>query len=92
VKLIPRQPAPAVRSDDNLGRGMEFALVTLLFLGAGYGLDRLFGTKPVFMIVLVLLALVGLFARMWFDYGQKMARHEADRAAHRTSPTSGSSS
>jgi F0F1-type ATP synthase assembly protein I len=80
VKLFPRQ-APAIRSDDNLGRGMDFALTMLLFLGIGYALDRWLDTRPVFMIVFVVLALVGNFARMWFDYGQKMDRHEADRAS-----------
>jgi len=68
---------------------MDFALVTLVFLGAGYGLDRWLDTQPVFMIILSIVALVGLFARMWFDYEKKMARHEADRVAQRTTTTTG---
>lgn len=88
MKLIPRQPVRPVRSDDNLGRGMDFALVTLLFLGVGYALDRWLDTEPVFMIILSIVALVGLFARMWFDYDKKMVRHEADRAAQRAAPSS----
>ena len=83
MKLLPRQPASSIRTDDNIGRGMDLALVTLLFLGVGYGLDRLFGTQPVFMIVFIVLALVGQFARMWFDYEKKMTEHEAERAAQR---------
>jgi ATP synthase protein I len=83
VKLLPRQPVRPVRSDDNVGRGMDFALVTLVFLGVGYGLDRWLGTRPVFMIILVVVSIVGQFARMWFDYEKKMRQHEADRAAQR---------
>jgi F0F1-type ATP synthase assembly protein I len=92
VKLIPRQPARPVRTDDNLGRGMDFALVTFVFLGAGWALDRWIGTRPLFMIVFVVVSLVGQFARMWFDYEKKMAQHEADRMQNRLAPTPGSDS
>ncbi len=86
LQLLPRQPKRPVRTDDNVGRGMDLALVTLLFLGAGYGLDRLFGTRPVLMIVFVVISLVGQFARMWFDYERKMTQLEAERAdVHRRS-------
>jgi ATP synthase protein I len=83
VKLLPRPKAP-IRTDDNIGRGMDFALVTLLFLGIGYGLDRLFGTRPILMIVFVTLALVGNFARMWVEYERSMTRLEAERARSRS--------
>ena len=56
MDLMPDKRANASTNDDGLGRGMEFAILVLLFLGIGYGLDRWFGTKPVFMIVLVVLA------------------------------------
>ena len=86
MKLVPRQPpARLTRLDANVGRGMEFALSTLVFLGVGYLLDRWLGTRPVFMILFVVLGLVGNFARIWFDYGRKMAQHEADRVAAMTS-------
>ena len=84
MKLLPKTPPKPLRSDDNVGRGMDFALTTLLFLGIGWALDRWLDTEPVFMIVFVTLALVGNFARMWFDYGQKMSRHEADRIERAT--------
>ena len=66
---------------------MDFALVTLLFLGVGYALDRWLGTRPVFMIILVVVSIVGQFVRMWFDYEKKMAQHEADRLAARLAET-----
>jgi len=62
---------------------MDFALVTLLFLGVGYALDRWLGTRPVFMIILVVVSIVGQFVRMWFDYEKKMTQHEADRVEQR---------
>jgi hypothetical protein len=78
VKLIPRKP---VNADDNVGRGMDLALVTLLFLGIGYGLDRWLGTQPVFMIGLVVFALVGQSISMWYRYNASMTILEEQRAA-----------
>jgi F0F1-type ATP synthase assembly protein I len=83
MDLIPKaskQPNPG----DGLGRGMEVALLVLLFLGIGYLLDRWLGTKPVFMIVMFVLALVGQFVSMKYGYDQRMkeleqAREEASR-------------
>jgi len=77
------KPPPTAKSatDDKLGIGIDVALVTLVFLGLGYVLDRWLDTKPIFMIVLVCLALVGEFVRFWYDYDSKMKVHEAERAA-----------
>jgi hypothetical protein len=87
VKLVPRTPKP-IRADDHLGKGMDLALVTLVFLGIGWGLDRWLGTQPLFMIVLVVLALVGQFVKLWYDYDAEMRRHEAERAARIHRPAS----
>jgi len=83
VKLIPRKP---INADDNLGRGMDMALVTLVFLGIGYVLDRSFDTKPVFMIGLVVFAVIGQFVKMWYAYDATMQRLEDER---RTGATAG---
>lgn len=82
MKLLPRKP---IDTDDTIGRGMDLALVTLVFLGIGYGLDRWLGTRPVFMISLVVFAVVGQFAAMWYRYDATMRNLEAERAsgAHR---------
>lgn len=61
---------------------MEFAILVLMFLGIGYFVDRLFGTKPVFMIVFVVIALIGQFASMWYSYDARMRQHEDDRRAN----------
>ena len=68
-------------TDDKIGKGIDVALVTLAFLGIGYGLDRWLGTKPLFMVVLVVLALIGEFLRFWYDYDARMKVLEAQRAA-----------
>jgi F0F1-type ATP synthase assembly protein I len=87
VKVLPHRhtAAPAEKADmatgQTLGRGMDFALVVLVFLGLGYALDRWLGTRPLFMIGLVLFATIGQFIKMYFEYTAEMKEHEAQRAA-----------
>ena len=52
MKVLPDQRTIAEhqQSGQTLGRGMDFALVVLVFLGIGYGLDRWLGTRPAFTI------------------------------------------
>ena len=82
VKLLPSQEkiAEAQRSGQTLGKGMDFALVVLVFLGIGWVLDRWLGTRPGFMIGLVLFAMVGQFIKLYYDYKASMEAHEAQRA------------
>jgi F0F1-type ATP synthase assembly protein I len=88
VKLIRR---PDFNPDDQLGRGMDLALVTLVFTGIGYGIDRWLDTQPVFTIGLLLVAVIGQFVSMRYKYEAAMQQHEAARreaaaAAPRRSP------
>ena len=80
MKVLPdqRKIAEAQQSGQTLGRGMDFALVVL---GIGYGLDRWLGTRPAFMVGLVVLSVVGQFIKMYFEYTATMQQHEAARAA-----------
>jgi F0F1-type ATP synthase assembly protein I len=78
VKLLPRT---AVTADSNVGRGIEFALGTALFLGIGYALDRWLGTQPVFIIGFFLLGVIGQSAAMYYRYNEAMTAHDAQRAA-----------
>ena len=81
MKLIPQKTrSDSTDSYDGIGRGMEFAVLVLMFLGIGYMLDRWFSTKPIFMIVFVLLALVGQFASMYYGYDERMKALEQIRA------------
>lgn len=74
-----REASPASDSNHGIGRGMEFAVMVLLFFGIGYALDHWLGTKPVFMIVFVVLAIVGQFASLYYGYDERMKAHEQRR-------------
>jgi len=75
-------------TDDRLGKSIDVALVPLVFLGVGYLLDRWLGTKPIFMIALVVVALIGEFVRFYYDYDARMKVLEAERAASARSRSS----
>jgi F0F1-type ATP synthase assembly protein I len=79
-------------TDTKIGKGIDVALVTLVFLGVGYMLDRWLGTKPLLTITFVVLALVGEFVRFWYDYDARMKVLEAQRAEGLRSPSSRPSS
>jgi F0F1-type ATP synthase assembly protein I len=68
-----------VSTTDSLGHGMDAVIMLIIFFGVGFGLDRLFGTTPVFMIVMTLLGAVGLFATFKYRYEARMQEHEAQR-------------
>lgn len=79
MKLLPKQTR--VDTQDGLGLGIEAAVITLLFFGVGYGLDWLFGTTPIFMIVLTVVGAIGLFAKWKYRYDDRMDELEAQRAS-----------
>lgn len=62
---------------DTLSRALELALTPTIFGGLGWLLDNWIGTSPLFTLVLFVLAVVGMFARMWFGYETRMRAHEA---------------
>ena len=70
-----------VPTGDQVGHGMDAVIVMVLFLAAGFGLDRLVGTMPVFMVIMSVLGGVGLFAKFKYRYDARMNEHEAQRAA-----------
>ena len=83
MKVLPdqRKIAEHQQSGQTLGRGMDFALVVLVFLGVGYGLDRWLDTRPTFMVGLVVFSVIGQFIKMYFEYTSAMKVHEAERLA-----------
>jgi hypothetical protein len=87
MKLLPRPPKNVrVNTDDSLGHGLDAVIMLAIFLGVGFGLDRLFGTMPVFMIVMTVLGSVGLFARFYYSYGARMDEHDERRRAKLAGP------
>lgn len=87
MKLLPRPTN--INPDDNVGKGMDLALVTLVFLGLGYLLDRWLDTKPVFMIGLTVLAVAGKVLAMYYAYEARMRQLDTARASARhTEPRS----
>ena len=87
MKVLPdqRKIAEHRQSGQTLGRGMDFALVVLVFLGIGYVLDRWLDTRPAFMVGLVIFSVVGQFIKMYFEYTTQMKVHEAELVASRHS-------
>lgn len=77
MKLLPKQTR--VNTEDPLGHGMDAAIMLAMFLAGGYGLDRLFGTVPLFMIIMVVVGSIGIFAKFKYSYDARMVELEAQR-------------
>lgn len=82
MKLLPNRHTidDAQRSGQTLGRGMDFALVVLVFLGIGYGLDGWLGTRPWCTVGLVVFGVVGQFVKMYYEYSATMDQLEQQRS------------
>jgi F0F1-type ATP synthase assembly protein I len=79
MKLLPLKKTKRVDTQDAMGHGMDAVFMLVLFLGAGYGLDRVAGTIPLFMILMTLLGSVGLFLKFKYRYEDRMNELEAQR-------------
>ena len=55
-----------------LSRAFEIVLIPLIFTLPGWGLDRWLGTSPVFALLSGLFGLVGVSARMYYEYAARM--------------------
>ena len=82
MKLLPERPQRRrVNTEDSLGHGMDAVIMLVIFLGIGFGLDRLFGTTPVFMIVMTVIGAVGLFAKFKYRYDDRWTSTKRNVAA-----------
>jgi F0F1-type ATP synthase assembly protein I len=61
---------------DALALGVEMVVTPLLFALAGFGLDRLLGTGPVFALLLGLFGVVGEALHVFYTYRARIAREE----------------
>lgn len=78
MKLLPKPKAPVVL-EAGVSHGMELAGSVVVFFGIGFGIDAWLDTTPLFMIVLVLLAVVGQFIKMYYVYSSAMRHLEEKR-------------
>jgi F0F1-type ATP synthase assembly protein I len=79
-----------INARDSFGQGLDATITLIVFLAAGFGLDRWLGTTPLFMIVLTFVASIGIFYKLKLGYEAKMAQHEeqlrASRETHEVRP------
>lgn len=61
-----------------LARAFEMVVTPMLFGLMGFGIDHLFGTRPVFMAGFFVFALAGVFVRMYYGYDREMRRHDEE--------------
>jgi hypothetical protein len=59
-----------------LGQAVELVVSPLLFLLAGAWLDGRLGTRPLCTVLLALAGLVGVAAKAYYRYAQRMAAEE----------------
>jgi F0F1-type ATP synthase assembly protein I len=71
--------------DDAFARGIELVATPLLFGLGGWYLDRWAGTRPLFTLLLFVVAIVGMATRMYYAYAAAMQEH--DRAGAWARPT-----
>jgi F0F1-type ATP synthase assembly protein I len=57
--------------------GFELAFSPLILALVGFGLDRWFGTLPVFTITFAVVGLAGAVVKLYFTYRLEMEQHEA---------------
>ena len=64
---------------DGFTRAVELAVTPVVFGAMGYGLDRWLGTRPIFMMVFFLVAIIGMLLRTWYGYVHRMQQLEQSR-------------
>jgi F0F1-type ATP synthase assembly protein I len=64
--------------DDAWSRAMELALTPVVAGGIGYLIDRLLGIVPIFTIIMIVMAVVATFIKMYYAYDAKMKEHDAE--------------
>jgi F0F1-type ATP synthase assembly protein I len=60
-----------------MGTATELALLPGILGAFGWFLDERFGTEPVFLIVLLVIAFTGMLVRAWLGYDREMREQEA---------------
>jgi len=58
--------------------GFELVLSPLILALVGFGIDKLFGTVPVFTVLFAVLGLIGVVVKIYYNYRAEMEAHEAE--------------
>lgn len=76
--LLPKNYSPQLSRGYGTAnnRGLELALTVVFMTAIGFGLDRLFGTTPLFTIVSSVTGFVGISIKLWLGYDLEMKAHE----------------
>ena len=69
---------------ESFSRGIELALVPVVFGGIGWLVDRAAGTAPWCLIGFAVFGTVGLIVKMWLGYDRDMRKEEAAAVWTRT--------
>ena len=57
--------------------GYELVFSPLILALIGFGIDKLFGTVPVFTVLFAVLGLIGVVVKIYFNYWTEMQEHDA---------------
>ncbi len=57
--------------------GYELVFSPLILALIGFGIDKLFGTVPVFTVLFAVLGLIGVVVKIYFNYRTEMQEHDA---------------
>ena len=57
--------------------GYELVFSPLILALIGFGIDKLFGTVPVFTVLFAGLGLIGVVVKIYFNYRAEMQEHDA---------------
>jgi ATP synthase protein I len=68
---------------DSMGRGLELVLTLVVMVGIGWLADRIFGTYPLFTIVLSVAGFAGITVKLFLGYDLEMRKHESDAVWNR---------
>lgn len=58
------------------GRGLELALVLVVFGGIGWFIDRMVGTRPLFFLLFAVIGFAGVGVKLWLGYDLEMREHD----------------
>jgi hypothetical protein len=75
----PQRDGEAGGHSTGFSRGTELAITPLVFVGIGFGLDRLLGTTPWLTLLVSVVGITGTMVKLWLGYDQDMRAQEVGK-------------